>query len=182
MKYLGLSGLKYFYTKYIKPLKAAAFRSVSNNLTTAESGSAVLDAYQGKVLKDNMDTEVKKLKDKDTELEGQIKGASEDIKKVLEAGPTTIYDANNNIVTAVKIGNLVIARFVIDMKDTTERTLTLKKGYGPSQGFFIPLIRSGVVAGNAWLTNNGENGTLTYRAAENNYGTYSCSVAYYANV
>lgn len=182
MKYLGLSGLKYFYTKYIKPLKAAAFRSVSNNLTTDEAGSAVLDAYQGKVLKENMDAEIKKLKDKDTELESQIEGASEDIKKVLEAGQTTIYDVNNNLITAVKIGNLVIARFAIDMPDTTERTLTLRKGYGPSQGFFLPLIRNGVVAGNAWLTNNGENGTLTYKAAENNYGTYSCTVIYYANI
>ena len=39
--------------KYFADLKDAAFRAVANNLTTSSAGSAVLDAYQGKVLNDN---------------------------------------------------------------------------------------------------------------------------------
>ena len=51
MKFLNLEGLQYFYDKYIRPLKGAAYKDVANNLTTEEDGS-VLDARQGKVLED----------------------------------------------------------------------------------------------------------------------------------
>lgn len=37
-------------------LGAAATKAVANNLTTASAGASVLDAYQGKVLKDGLDT------------------------------------------------------------------------------------------------------------------------------
>ena len=40
--------------KWFTDLKDGAFRSVANNLTTASAGSAVLDAYQGKVLGDQL--------------------------------------------------------------------------------------------------------------------------------
>ena len=49
MKYLGPNGLQYFYDKYIRPLKDAAYKNVANDLTTEEEGS-VLDARQGKEL------------------------------------------------------------------------------------------------------------------------------------
>ena len=49
MKYLGPNGLQYFYDKYIRPMKDAAYKYVANNLTTEEEGS-VLDARQGKKL------------------------------------------------------------------------------------------------------------------------------------
>lgn len=52
MKFLDLTGLQYFYDKYLRPLKDAAFKNVANNLTTTEDGS-VLDARQGKALNDN---------------------------------------------------------------------------------------------------------------------------------
>lgn len=60
MKFLDLTGLQYFYDKYLRPLKDAAFKNVANNLTTTESGF-VLDARQGK-----------ELDDKITELNGNI--------------------------------------------------------------------------------------------------------------
>ena len=49
MKYLGPNGLQYFYDKYIRPMKDAAYKYVANNLTTEEEGG-VLDARQGKKL------------------------------------------------------------------------------------------------------------------------------------
>lgn len=51
MKFLDLTGLQYFYDKYLRPLKDAAFKNTANNLTTETEGS-VLDARQGKVLND----------------------------------------------------------------------------------------------------------------------------------
>ena len=51
MKFLNLEGLQYFYDKYIRPLKGAAYKEVANNLTTEADGS-VLDARQGKTLED----------------------------------------------------------------------------------------------------------------------------------
>ena len=51
MKFLDLTGLQYFYDKYLRPLKDAAFKNTANNLTTETKGS-VLDARQGKVLND----------------------------------------------------------------------------------------------------------------------------------
>ena len=41
--------------KWFTDLGAAAFKAVANNLTTASAGTAVLDAYQGKLLNDRMD-------------------------------------------------------------------------------------------------------------------------------
>ena len=38
-----------------KKLGAAAQKSVANNLTTEEAGTSVLDAYQGKLLRDKID-------------------------------------------------------------------------------------------------------------------------------
>ena len=49
MKFLDLTGLQYFYEKYLRPLKNAAFKDVANDLTTSIDGF-VLDARQGTVL------------------------------------------------------------------------------------------------------------------------------------
>ena len=46
--------------KWFADMGTAAFRSVANNLTTASAGSAVLDAYQGKVLSDKITSEAAK--------------------------------------------------------------------------------------------------------------------------
>ena len=61
MKYLDLTGLQYFYKKYIKTLGSAAKQAVANNLTTTAAGS-VLDARQGKTLSDKIASETKTLK------------------------------------------------------------------------------------------------------------------------
>ena len=42
-------------SKWIKDLKKAAFYDVANNVTTATAGTSVLDAYQGKLLKEQLD-------------------------------------------------------------------------------------------------------------------------------
>lgn len=44
-------------------LGGAATKSVANNLTTSTAGSSVLDAYQGKLLKDQIDEQNTKLLD-----------------------------------------------------------------------------------------------------------------------
>lgn len=41
--------------KWFTDLGASAFKNVANNLTTASAGTAVLDAYQGKVLSDSIE-------------------------------------------------------------------------------------------------------------------------------
>lgn len=58
MKYLDLTGLQYFYKKYIKTLGSAAKQTVANNLTTTAAGS-VLDARQGKTLSEKITSETK---------------------------------------------------------------------------------------------------------------------------
>ena len=60
MKYLDLTGLQYFYKKYIKTLGSAAKQAVANNLTTTAAGS-VLDARQGKTLSYKIASETKTL-------------------------------------------------------------------------------------------------------------------------
>lgn len=57
---LTFDGLKYFYTKYIKPLKTGAFSTVVNNATTTVANT-VLDGRMGKT-----------LADKDANLQSQI--------------------------------------------------------------------------------------------------------------
>lgn len=100
---------------------------------------------------------------------------------------TRIYNANNNTIDVIKIGHIVFGRFAIQMPDTTERTLTINNQYAPAQslGVFIPAIRNGEVAGNAWLTRENDDdaakGTFTYKAKEGNYGTYSCTAFWFVN-
>lgn len=57
---LTFEGLKYFYSKYIKPLKSGAFATVVNNGTTTVANT-VLDGRMGKT-----------LADKDANLQSQI--------------------------------------------------------------------------------------------------------------
>ena len=97
---------------------------------------------------------------------------------------TQIYSANNNTIHVIKIGHIVFGRFSIQMPDTTERTLTFSGEYAPAQslGVFIPAIRNGEIAANAWLSRNDTvKGTFTYKAKEGNYGTYSCTTIWFAN-
>lgn len=62
MKYLSLDGLKYFYNKYIGNLGDAAKQDVANNLTTTTAGK-VLDARQGKALKDSVNKNAQGVQD-----------------------------------------------------------------------------------------------------------------------
>lgn len=173
MKYLDLPGLQHFYDKYIRPIKNAVLKTEIKNDLTIEDEGYVLDARQGKVLDDKI-----------------TKLLNEKINKVLEELSqewTRIYDANSNTIDVIKIGNIVFGRFAIYMPDTTERTLTINNKYAPTyaHGFFIPAIRNGEVASNAWLTrendSNDAKGTLTYKAKEGNYGTYSCTAFWFTS-
>ena len=93
---------------------------------------------------------------------------------------TTIYNANSNVIRAVRLGNIVLMQFSITMPDTTERTLNMNGTWKPFSGFFVPLTRVGQLAANAWLSSSGSNTTLTYAAASSNYGSYTASVVYYS--
>lgn len=165
MKYLDLPGLQHFYDKYIRPIKNAVLKTEIKNDLTIEDEGYVLDARQGKVLDDKI-----------------TKLLNEKINKVLEELSqewTQIYNANNNQIHAIKIGNIVFARFSIQMPDTTERTLTFNNEYAPKKGSGFPaaISRNGDLAGASWVSrvSDGDNasGTLTYKAAESNYGSYT---------
>ena len=93
---------------------------------------------------------------------------------------TTVYNANNNLIRAVRLGNIVLMQFSISMLDTTERTLNINGTWKPFSGFFVPLTRVGQLAASAWLSSSGSNTTLTYAAASSNYGSYTASVVYYS--
>lgn len=93
---------------------------------------------------------------------------------------TTVYNVNNNLIRAVRLGNIVLMQFSIIMPDTTERTLNMNGIWKPFSGFFVPLIRVGQLASSAWLSPSGSNTTLTYAAASNNYGSYTASIVYYS--
>lgn len=93
---------------------------------------------------------------------------------------TTVYNVNNNLIRAVRLGNIVLMQFSISMLDTTERTLNINGIWKPFSGFFVPLTRAGQLAANAWLSSSGRNTTLTYAAASSNYGAYTASVVYYS--
>ena len=67
---LNLDGLKYFYTKYIKPLKTGAFATVVNNATTTVANT-VLDGRMGKTLADkdaNLQNQINTLKSSFTRI------------------------------------------------------------------------------------------------------------------
>ena len=66
---LTFDGLKYFYTKYIKPLKTGAFSTVVNNATTTVANT-VLDGRMGKT-----------LADKDANLQNQINTLNSSLSK-----------------------------------------------------------------------------------------------------
>ena len=107
MKFLDLTGLQYFYEKYLRPLKNAAFKDVANDLTTSIDGF-VLDARQGtvldekkldksKVINNALTTEEgfaldarqgKVLKDEIDELNGKMTGAfsASDIQSAVASG------------------------------------------------------------------------------------------------
>lgn len=95
--------------------------------------------------------------------------------------PITIYNANNNIIQAKKIGNIVFARMTISMLDTTERTLTIVGDWKPINGFCVPLVRNGQLSANSWLTVQGDRTALTYAASQNNYDTYTANTFWFTS-
>lgn len=71
---LTFDGLKYFYTKYIKPLKTGAFSTVVNNATTTVANT-VLDGRMGKTLADkdaNLQSQINTLNSSLTDEEFQV--------------------------------------------------------------------------------------------------------------
>ena len=61
-------------SKWIKDLKKAAFYDVANNATTATAGTSVLDAYQGKLLKEQLD-------ELNTKIAKNVLGSGIDLKE-----------------------------------------------------------------------------------------------------
>ena len=82
---LTFEGLKYFYSKYIKPLKSGAFATVVNNGTTTVANT-VLDGRMGKT-----------LADKDANLQSQINTINSTLTLVeteLKSGDGNYFDSN----------------------------------------------------------------------------------------
>lgn len=82
---LTFDGLKYFYTKYIKPLKTGAFSTVVNNATTTVANT-VLDGRMGKT-----------LADKDANLQSQINTLNSSLADIFFA---IRYSSDNKYVLA----------------------------------------------------------------------------------
>ena len=100
---------------------------------------------------------------------------------------TQIYSANTNTIHVVKIGHIVFARFTISMPDTTERTLTFPNKYAPApgMGFAVHLERDGELAEKSWISRIDDTasayGTLSYKAAQGNYGSYTGTAFWFSN-
>lgn len=81
-----------------KKLGAAAQKSVANNLTTAAAGTSVLDAYQGKLLSDKIDS----LNSTMMVTAGSFRNLSSKI---------------SNYSKAAKMGNLVVLHLNFELKN-----------------------------------------------------------------
>ena len=128
---LTFDGLKYFYTKYIKPLKTGAFSTVVNNATTTVANT-VLDGRMGKT-----------LADKDANLQSQINtlNSSLEYKK---------YGDDDPLVGVQKIGDIKVLKVITDTTITTETMLTTQIPtefaplYADYQGYMI--VRDNITA------------------------------------
>ena len=182
--------------KWFADMGNAAFRAVANNLTTESAGSHVLDAYQGKMLEDGKLDKANVVNSLLTTEEGyaldarQGKKLDEKISELIgdiNQEWTQIYNANSNTIHVIKIGHIVFARFTISMPDTTERTLTFSSEYAPAQGFGFAahLDRNGELAGESLVSRRDDSGsapgTFTYKAAQNNYGSYTGCAFWFSN-
>ena len=145
MKYLDLTGLQYFYKKYIKTLGSAAKQAVANNLTTTAAGS-VLDARQGKTLSDKIASETKTLNSEiktiNTSL-GNIQAFA--VKTVNISKPNTWEDQVIKFPKAFTKAPCVIVQAQTGQNDTsvwadaiTTTQFTLKK-YRPTASAFALL-------------------------------------------
>ena len=73
------------------------------------------------------------------------------------------------------------------MPDTTERTLTFSSEYAPApgMGFAAHLEREGELAGKSWISRRDDTtsayGTLSYKAAQGNYGSYTGVAFWFTN-
>lgn len=82
-----------------KKFGAAAQKSVANNLTTAASGTSVLDAYQGKLLSDKIDS-----------LNDTIGNTKSDVDAIKAAiSPTIGEDTDSTHVVSLLNGSIKIA-------------------------------------------------------------------------
>ena len=151
MKYLDLTGLQYFYKKYIKTLGSAAKQTVANNLTTTAAGS-VLDARQGKTLSDKIKSETKTLnreiKTINTSL-GNIQAFA--VKTVNISKPNTWEDQVIKFPKAFTKAPCVIVQAQTGQNDTsvwadaiTTTQFTLKKYRPTASAFALQVIAIGL--------------------------------------
>ena len=136
MKYLDLTGLQYFYKKYIKTLGSAAKQAVANNLTTTAAGS-VLDARQGKTLSDKIASETKTL--------------NSEVKTVNISKPNTWEDQVIKFPEAFTKAPCVIVQAQTGQNDTsvwadaiTTTQFTLKKYRPTASAFALQVIAIGL--------------------------------------
>ena len=151
MKYLDLTGLQYFYKKYIKTLGSAAKQAVANNLTTTAAGS-VLDARQWKTLSDKIASETKTLNSEiktiNTSL-GNIQAFA--VKTVNISKPNTWEDQVIKFPEAFTKAPCVIVQAQTGQNDTsvwadaiTTTQFTLKKYRPTASAFALQVIAIGL--------------------------------------
>lgn len=151
MKYLDLTGLQYFYKKYIKTLGSAAKQTVANNLTTTAAGS-VLDARQGKTLSDKIASKTNTLNSEiktiNTSL-GNIQAFA--VKTVNISKPNTWEDQVIKFPKAFTKAPCVIVQAQTGQNDTsvwadaiTTTQFTLKKYRPTASAFALQVIAIGL--------------------------------------
>lgn len=107
---LTFDGLKYFYTKYIKPLKTGAFSTVVNNATTTVANT-VLDGRMGKT-----------LADKDANLQSQINTLNSSLTaKIIIGKHNNASLLFSNVTIAFTNGNAIVS--VSDFNELIGKTL-----------------------------------------------------------
>lgn len=199
MKFLDLTGLQYFYDKYLRPLKDAAFKNTANNLTTETEGS-VLDARQGKTLNDNKFAKANVINNLLTTeagfaLDARQGKALDD--KITELNGNKIDKYNMNVSNEVLTGETLAGRPVyqrlVDIGVLPNNTSkTINTGITNAYYFWVDPTYSMVISGGAEyplpyvdpaniansiavrLIANGQQAVVTTRA---NWSTYAGFVA-----
>ena len=129
---LTFEGLKYFYSKYIKPLKSGAFATVVNNGTTTVANT-VLDGRMGKT-----------LADKDANLQSQINTINSTLK-TLEPALTSPVTADINYFRVngghcAHIGKMYIIHIDVSTVKQIQENYDTGGGMGPRIITELPFI------------------------------------------
>ena len=123
---LTFDGLKYFYTKYIKPLKTGAFSTVVNNATTTVANT-VLDGRMGKTLADkdaNLQNQINTL---NSSLKNKIvHGTHKDVSLIVTNAEITFTNGNAdvNVLDFEELIGKTMVNAIAQLKSASTATIT----------------------------------------------------------